>query len=433
MSKLISMTAAMTCLAITASAGNDTPHWSLTWKKMQTTGPELELVGALPTRTTHELGASDWSVGCETLDRDYADFDSYKPYLSELGVTSARIQSGWARCEKQKGRYDFAWIDHIVDGMLEEGVQPWINLGYGNPLYGAEKGLGSKIFTDEPTMKAWLKFVETIVARYRNKVHEWEIWNEPNLGENRTNYDAYASLLSHTVETIRRVQPDAVIIGPTFVHETQELCKRLDAANIPYIFVDSVIPDTHPVATFTTDHYTCGFLLGKLLLSMSAKEGFVAILGAQRTGNERASTSLERRRGFRDYMARSGLTDRIREASFSVLNPEENEKSIMEFIQANRDIRGIAVMNSRGYIIADILRKKGINDIIIISFDLTSNNTRCIKNGSITALLCQRPELQGFNAIKEMIQHLIYKQEGKGNHYTMPIDIVMQENLPYYK
>ena len=213
MSKLISMTAAMTCLAITASAGNDTPHWSLTWKKMQTTGPELELIGTLPTRTTHELGASDWSVGCETLDRDYADFDSYKPYLSELGVTSARIQSGWARCEKQKGRYDFAWIDHIVDGMLEEGVQPWINLGYGNPLYGAEKGLGSKIFTDEPTMKAWLKFVETIVARYQDKVHEWEIWNEPNLGENRTNYDAYASLLSHTVETIRRVQPDAVIIG----------------------------------------------------------------------------------------------------------------------------------------------------------------------------------------------------------------------------
>ena len=180
MSKLISMTAAMTCLAITASAGNDTPHWSLTWKKMQTTGPELELIGTLPTRTTHELGASDWSVGCETLDRDYADFDSYKPYLSELGVTSARIQSGWARCEKQKGRYDFAWIDHIVDGMLEEGVQPWINLGYGNPLYGAEKGLGSKIFTDEPTMKAWLKFVETIVARYQDKVHEWEIWREPH-------------------------------------------------------------------------------------------------------------------------------------------------------------------------------------------------------------------------------------------------------------
>ena len=213
MSKFICTTAATACLAVSASAETETPHWSLTWKKLLMTGPELELVGSLPTRTTHELGASDWSIGCETLDRDYGNFDNYKPFLSELGVASARIQSGWARCEQKKGHYDFAWLDHIVDGMLEEGVQPWINLGYGNPVYGTEKSLGSKIFTDEPTMKAWLKFVETIVSRYRGKVHEWEIWNEPNLGENRTNYDAYASLLSNTVGTIRRIQPDAVIIG----------------------------------------------------------------------------------------------------------------------------------------------------------------------------------------------------------------------------
>ena len=172
----------MACLAVSASAQTETPHWSLTWKKLLMTGPELELVGSLPTRTTHELGASDWSIGCETLDRDYGNFDNYKPFLSELGVASARIQSGWARCEQKKGHYDFAWLDHIVDGMLEEGVQPWINLGYGNPVYGAEKSLGSKIFTDEPTMKAWLKFVETIVSRYRGKVHEWEIWNNPTSG-----------------------------------------------------------------------------------------------------------------------------------------------------------------------------------------------------------------------------------------------------------
>lgn len=151
MSKLISMTAAMTCLAITASAGNDTPHWSLTWKKMQTTGPELELIGTLPTRTTHELGASDWSVGCETLDRDYADFDSYKPYLSELGVTSARIQSGWARCEKQKGRYDFAWIDHIVDGMLEEGCSPGSTSDTAIPCTALKKVSGRKFLpTNRP-------------------------------------------------------------------------------------------------------------------------------------------------------------------------------------------------------------------------------------------------------------------------------------------
>ena len=83
MSKFICTTAATACLAVSASAQTETPHWSLTWKKLLMTGPELELVGSLPTRTTHELGASDWSIGCETLDRDYGNFDNYKPFLSE--------------------------------------------------------------------------------------------------------------------------------------------------------------------------------------------------------------------------------------------------------------------------------------------------------------------------------------------------------------
>ena len=123
--------------------------------------------------------------------------------------------------------------------------------------------------------------------------HAIEEYSDINISCNYAYYNQYDIYSCKSAfNSITDQVPDAVIIGPTFVHETQELCKRLDAANIPYIFVDSVIPDTHPVATFTTDHYTCGFLLGKLLLSMSAKEGSVAILGAQRTGNERASTSL---------------------------------------------------------------------------------------------------------------------------------------------
>lgn len=244
-------------------------------------------------------------------------------------------------------------------------------------------------------------------------------------------YDIYSC--QSAFASIPDRHPDAVIIGPTFTRETRELCDRLDAAGIPYLFIDAVIDDTHPIATFTTDHYAAGFLLGRLLHAMSSGDGTFAILRARRTGNENASTSLERNRGFKDYMAQAGLTHRIREASFSVLNPEENEKHVAEFIESHPDTHGIAVMNSRGYIIADILRNRGVRDIRVISFDLTTNNIRCVKEGSITALLCQRPELQGFNAVKTMIHHLIYNRKEAVIHHTMPIDIVMKENLPYYK
>lgn len=154
------MTAAMTCLAITASAGNDTPHWSLTWKKMQTTGPELELIGTLPTRTTHELGASDWSVGCRDARPGLRRF-------RQLQTLSERIGSNFGTYSERLGplRKAERALRLRVDRPYRRrnagrGGAAWINLGTAIPCTAPEKGLGSKIFTDEPTMKAWLKFVE---------------------------------------------------------------------------------------------------------------------------------------------------------------------------------------------------------------------------------------------------------------------------------
>ncbi|HIY67962.1 MAG TPA: beta-galactosidase [Candidatus Alistipes intestinigallinarum] len=187
-------------------------HWSLTWKQMQSVTPGLELVGRIETRPSRELANPRWSVGCECLDREYADFSAYKPYVGELGVGAARIQSGWARCEQKKGRYDFEWLDEAVNGLCEEGVRPWMCLAYGNPIYGAQKNLGSRIFTDEPTLQAWERYVTAVAERYKDRVHEWEVWNEPNLrGADQS--AAYAELLIRTAEALRKVDPEAVVIG----------------------------------------------------------------------------------------------------------------------------------------------------------------------------------------------------------------------------
>lgn len=228
-------------------------------------------------------------------------------------------------------------------------------------------------------------------------------------------------------------EPDAVIIGPTFVEETIGLCRELDDKNIPYIFVDSRIEGTKPLATYTTDQYACGAILGRLLGSLTPKESGIAILGAKRIGNRKANNSLERRKGFLDYFSSSGDSRTVKEASYSVLNPDENEEEVLTFLKDNPDVKGIAVLNSRGYIIADLLKTKGIRDIVVTSFDLTDNNRRCLEDGSISALLCQRPELQGFNAIKSAINHLLYKQDGPQVNHLMPIDILMKENLPFYR
>jgi hypothetical protein len=54
-------------------------------------------------------------IGFETLDRKFFDpKPTYEP-LEKLGIKWARVQTGWSRCETTKGKYDFAWLDEIVD------------------------------------------------------------------------------------------------------------------------------------------------------------------------------------------------------------------------------------------------------------------------------------------------------------------------------
>ncbi len=193
-----------------AGASENGTYRSITWEKFKASGPELKQVGWIGVRHSKDIESSDWSVGCETLDRDQAKFSVYKDYVGELGAKHGRLQSGWAKCEKEKGVYDFAWLDECVYGLNEQGVKPWICLCYGNPIYKSTIHLGSSlgpIVHSEETMAAWVKYVEATVCRYKEVVSEWEIWNEP-FGQGKD----YAIMVLATAELIKRVQPDAVVL-----------------------------------------------------------------------------------------------------------------------------------------------------------------------------------------------------------------------------
>ena len=154
----------------------------VTREKLLKMDPGLELVGQLETRQAKDISSSRWSIGCETLDRDYADWNQYKRFLPSLGCTRGRLFSGWAKTEQEKGVYDFTWLDPQVREMAAMGIKPWICISYGNPVWGSDFRLGMRVkqVTGDPeAFAAWLRYVKALVERYRDVVDEWEIWNEP--------------------------------------------------------------------------------------------------------------------------------------------------------------------------------------------------------------------------------------------------------------
>ena len=192
----------------------------------------LKYIGKIKPRPASAIASSMLWIGGEVLDRDYAVYDHYKKYLGPLGAKKIRLQSGWAKTEKVKGVYDFNWMDNVVDDALRQGVQPWIQISYGNPIYPGAGGigLGEGLITSEEGFTAWEKYVAALVDRYKDRVKEWEIWNEADLKTNGVSQGDYLKLFMRTAPVVRKSQPDAFIVGLALAHvnETKLVTDFLD-------------------------------------------------------------------------------------------------------------------------------------------------------------------------------------------------------------
>lgn len=173
---------------------------------------QYTLIDTVRPREAKDIVASNWSVGAEMMDRDFTVYKYWKDYLGKLGVKKARIQSGWAKTEKEKGIYSWEWLDEIIFDMANQQVEPWVDLCYGNPVYADGGGtlLNAYIPKSEEGVKAWKNFVKACVERYADHVIDWEIWNEPNY---RISVEDYADFLILTSDVIRKSSPKANVIG----------------------------------------------------------------------------------------------------------------------------------------------------------------------------------------------------------------------------
>lgn len=173
-------------------------------------GPGLPVIGNIRLVESSLERPSVWSVGCETLDRDYAVFNSFKQYIGETGVGYSRIQSGWNKTERELGKYDYEWLDEIVDGLLDEGVRPWMCLCWANLNFQDNiRGL-HEFVNNEKEMVAWEKYVKATVRRYKDRVDMWEIWNEPDFSSKGYPLD-YAAFFVRTAKVVKAADPDAKV------------------------------------------------------------------------------------------------------------------------------------------------------------------------------------------------------------------------------
>ena len=181
----------------------------------------LQQIGRIAPLHASRIKRSRMGIGFEKLDRNV--FDPFKAYdkLAATGVKWVRIQSGWARTEKEKGVYDFSWLDSIVDELCARGLTPWVCLCYGNGLYTPEGNhyfgaVGCVPNNSEEALKAWQAYVYAIVSRYAGRISCWEVWNEPDgkwCWKKGTDGAEYGRFVVGTAKAVKQADPSARVFG----------------------------------------------------------------------------------------------------------------------------------------------------------------------------------------------------------------------------
>ena len=197
------------------------------YEKVEEVEPSLPLpnnswkeLGKVKHLSSSQISDSRISIGFECLDRDIFDPNMVYDKLAATGIKWARCQTGWSKTEKQKGVYDFKWLDDVVDNLLKRGIKPWFNVGFGNGLYMGEMknptGVGHvPLYYGDECLQAWKNYIDALSKHFKGRVQYFEIWNESNVDQfwqpKKADPKDYATLVEITGAIIRKNSPDAKI------------------------------------------------------------------------------------------------------------------------------------------------------------------------------------------------------------------------------
>ena len=115
--------------------------------------------------------------------------DAERPFFVRLVVE-------WSRVERERGVYDWSWLEPLVDDLSTAGKRPVLCLTGSNPLYVGGGRPPSPLEGD--SIAGWLEFVRSAASTFGTRVRLFEIWDRPDQGDEPFDPDGYAFLLKNS-------------------------------------------------------------------------------------------------------------------------------------------------------------------------------------------------------------------------------------------
>lgn len=131
------------------------------------------------------------------------------------GVGWIRIDNNWLNHERAQGQYDWGPLDAVVDGATARGLRIFMTVAY-TPAWASDGDTDGWPGNDPPRAGTYPAYVRATVARYRDRVQHYGLWNEPNLEHffEGTIPQYLERIVRPGAGAVREACPECFVLGP---------------------------------------------------------------------------------------------------------------------------------------------------------------------------------------------------------------------------
>ena len=243
-------------------------------------------------------------------------------------------------------------------------------------------------------------------------------------------YDRYdPDAFEKTSGMVNDENPDGLLFAPIMQKRTRPFVEMMCAKKIPLVFVDADMPGTAPLCVIGQDSFNGGYLAGRLFHLFAGKVTMpAAVLDAH--GDD--YNIIRRREGFLSYAEKKKFPVIVREYSDNG-GGDISIKKITRFLKENSQLSGIFISNCMAHLVAEAVKQqRGDEPFLLIGYDLIPSNQLQLLQGRISAIISQRPEEQGREALLTLFRSIVLEQTVE-TKWEIPLDVYIKENTPSKK
>lgn len=230
-----------------------------------------------------------------------------------------------------------------------------------------------------------------------------------------------------------KAKPNGFVVVPSALEMTREFTDQLHEADIPFILLDSYMPDLRPLSFYGQDSFASGYFAAKMLMLLARDEKEIMLMRHTMKGHVVSKQQDNREVGFRHYMHDHFPSVKIVDLDLPMEKTKNDYDQMLEqFFSTHKQIHHCITMGSKAHLVGEFLLKTNRRDIQIMGYDMVHKNADCLREGSISFLIAQHAYQQGFSCIDALFRAIVLKKKVTPVNY-MPIELLSRENEDFYR